>query len=69
MFLLNDTTLFIYQGEFLSIELENGNVVFNFYLGEDSFWQLRTEYKYNRNKWVSVAVARSGLIGRVMCSR
>lgn len=52
----------------MSLELRNGKVVFSFYLGKGSYRTLETEFRYNTKNWVSVAAARSGLIGRVMCS-
>jgi hypothetical protein len=51
----------------MSLELRNGKIVFNFYLGEGTYGTMQTEQRYNTKKWVSVAVARSGLLGRVMC--
>ncbi|XP_052775570.1 laminin subunit alpha-2-like [Mya arenaria] len=50
-------------GEYMALELENGHVVFKYYLGQGSLGQLQTVMKYNRNQWVSVAAARSGLMG------
>ena len=45
------------------LSLENGHVVFQFYLGNGSYARERTEFKYNTNKWVSVGVARRGYAG------
>ncbi|XP_053394147.1 laminin subunit alpha-2-like isoform X2 [Mercenaria mercenaria] len=49
-------------GEYMSLELRNGKVVFNFYLGEGTYGTLETESRYNTKNWVSVAAARSGLL-------
>lgn len=51
----------------MSLELRNGKVVFSFYLGKGSYGTLETDFRYNTKNWVSVAAARSGLLGRVMC--
>lgn len=59
---------FSFQAEFMAIELENGFVVFKYYLGQGSFGRIQSALKYNRNQWVSVAAARSGLLGRDMCN-
>ncbi|KAL4235534.1 Laminin subunit alpha-2 [Mactra antiquata] len=48
------------SGEFMSLELRNGKIVFSYYLGAGTYGYIETELKYNRNKWVNVAIARSG---------
>ncbi|KAH3697066.1 hypothetical protein DPMN_084551 [Dreissena polymorpha] len=55
--------------EFMAIELENGFVVFKYYLGQGSYGRIQSEMKYNRNQWVSVAAARSGLLAVLKVSK
>ena len=51
----------------MSLELVNGRVAFNYYLGKGSYGTLMTDQRFNTKKWVSVGAARSGTLGRVMC--
>ncbi|KAL3869140.1 hypothetical protein ACJMK2_041857 [Sinanodonta woodiana] len=48
------------SGEFTSVELQNGQVVFQFYLGANTYGRIASELKYNRNKWVEVSIDRLG---------
>ena len=55
--------LLLFQAEFITLSLENGHIVFQYYLGNGSYARERTEFKYNTNKWVSVGVVRRGYAG------
>ena len=52
----------------MSLSLENGHVVFQFYLGEGTYGRIQTDFKYNRNKWVSVTLLRNGFFGEFYCT-
>ena len=58
-----------FQGEYISLSLEKGHVVFQYYLGKGSYGRLQTEFKHNTNKWVSVAIARNRNFGEFLLAR
>ena len=58
--------LHILQGEYMSLSLENGHIVYQYYLGDGSYGRIPTDFKYNRNKWVSVALIRNGYFGELL---
>lgn len=59
----------VFQAEFISVSLENGHVVFQYNLGNGSYAREQTEFKYNTNKWVSLAVSRRFYIGEFLLAR
>lgn len=62
-------TLLIYllQGDFLSLSLENNRVVLKFYLGGVSFSRLESNKSYANNSWVGIRAEREGSQGTNSC--
>lgn len=62
-------TLLIYllQGDFLSLSLENNRVVLKFYLGGVSFARLESNKSYANNSWVGIRAEREGSQGTNSC--
>lgn len=62
-------TLLIYllQGDFLSLSLENNRVVLKFYLGGVSFARLESNKSYANNTWVGIRAEREGSQGTNSC--
>ena len=59
----------VFQAEYISLSLEKGHVVFQYYLGNGTYGRLQSEFKHNTNKWVSVAVARRLYSGEFLLAR
>ncbi|KAF8792889.1 Laminin subunit alpha-1 like protein [Argiope bruennichi] len=55
----------IENGDFVSLELRDGYVVYQFNLGSQSRSVLKTNQKYNTGNWVRLAAERENLQGRL----
>ncbi|XP_054719082.1 laminin subunit alpha-1-like [Uloborus diversus] len=53
------------NNDFVSLELRDGHVVYQFNLGSQSRSVLKTEKKYNTGNWIRVAAQRENLQGRL----
>ncbi|XP_064605903.1 laminin subunit alpha-2-like [Liolophura sinensis] len=51
------------SGDYLSLELRDGRLMFQFYLGGNSLGILTSKRQYNINSWVSVTAGRQNLRG------
>ena len=51
------------QGDFISLELKNGQVVFRFGFEGKSEAKLTTNKTYNSNEWTKLNAGRKGLEG------
>lgn len=55
--------IYLLQGDFLSLTLENNRVVLKFYLGGVSFARLESNKSYANNSWVRIRAEREGSQG------
>ena len=57
------TFFFAVQGDFTSVELRDGRVVFQFGFQDEARAIMITEHTYNTNNWIGVQAKRRGLGG------
>lgn len=55
--------IYLLQGDFFSLTLENNRVVLKFYLGGVSFARLESNKSYANNSWVRIRAEREGSQG------
>jgi hypothetical protein len=56
-------TAFYVQGDFMSIEMTDGHIMFRFGFGNEDETNVTTLNTYNTNRWVKVKARRNKTIG------